>query len=155
MDRRIGEGHQLIEHGELQFELDTVDHRFQRRFDFVIIDVFKGEEDHVHANDDQINPDQLHHDAAGAPVIDWPQKLDGRVDVDARDDEFLDTEGGHLDPLHHIEHADPSAGSIGVRVRIGAVRQDGGGNVEADGVHNDHDEDAAQHFVLSNHQVQA
>ncbi len=34
-DSRIGEGHELIEHGEFKLELDAVDHRLQCGFDLV------------------------------------------------------------------------------------------------------------------------
>ena len=151
VDGGVGEGHELVQDGELEFQLDAVDHRLQRRFDLVVPIVLERQQHDVHGDDGQVDPDQLHHHAARAAVVDGPQKLDGRVDVDAGDDELLDAEGRHLEALHDVEGVD-ERGGVG---RIGAVREDGGGDVEADGVHDDHDEDAAEDFVLAHHQMQA
>ena len=133
-DAGVGEGHELVEHGELEFELDAVDHRFQRRFDLVPVGVHHGQQDEVHGDDDQVDPDQLRHDFSRLAVVDGPQQLDGRVHVDGRDDELLHAESGHLKLLDDDEAMDEGLGFI----RIGAVGQNGGGDVKTDRVHDDH-----------------
>ena len=37
IDRRIGQGHELVEHSEFKLQLYAVYHRFQRSLDFVDI----------------------------------------------------------------------------------------------------------------------
>lgn len=102
-DALVGQGHELVEDGELELEFDAVHHRLQRRFDLVPVVVFHGEQDQVHGDDDQIDPDQLRHHLSRFPVVDRSQESDGRGDVDARDDELLHTERRHLQLLHHVE----------------------------------------------------
>ena len=41
-DCRIGEGHELVKYGELELQLDAIDHRLQRGFDLVDIRVLHG-----------------------------------------------------------------------------------------------------------------
>ena len=106
MDGSVGERHQLIEHRELELEFDAVDHGLQGGFDFVIPVVFETEQDHVHGNDGQIDPDQLYHDSACSAMIDRSEQFDGRIHIYARDDKFLEGKSRHLDPLHRIEGVD-------------------------------------------------
>ena len=48
---RVGKGHELVEHGEFELQLDTVNHSLQCGFDLVDIGVFHGKQAHVHADD--------------------------------------------------------------------------------------------------------
>lgn len=43
VDGGVGEGHELIENGEFELQLDAVNHRFQGGFDRVVAFVFHGE----------------------------------------------------------------------------------------------------------------
>ena len=52
IDRRVGEGHELVEHGEFELQLDTVDHRLQGGFDLIDVRVFHGKQADVHPDDD-------------------------------------------------------------------------------------------------------
>ena len=52
IDRRVGEGHELVEYGEFKLQLDAVDHCLQGGFDLVDVGVLHGEQANVHANDD-------------------------------------------------------------------------------------------------------
>lgn len=147
---RVGEGHELVEDGELEFELDAVDHRLQRRLDLVPVVVLHRQQDEVHGDDDHVDPDQLRHHLPGLAVVDRSQQLDGGVDVDGGDDKLLDAESGHLQPLHHVEGVGEGVRVVGV----GAVGQDGGGDVEADGVPDDHGQHQPERPLIADHQVQ-
>lgn len=148
-DGRVRERHELVEHGELQFQLDAVHHRFQSRFNLVEAGILHPKEHDVHGNDDGINPYQLHHHLSRPAMINRPQQLDGRVDVDARYDKLLDAERSHLQPFDPVE---------GIQVpfvvgRIGPVGEDRRRNMEDDGINDDHSQNAPKHFLFSNHQV--
>ncbi len=147
----VGEGHELVEDGELELELDAVDHWLQRRLDLVAVVVLHGQQDEVHGDDDDVDPDQLRHHLPGLAVVDGSQQLDGGVDVDGGDGELLDAESGHLQLLEDVEGAGEGVGVVGV----GAVGQDGGGDVEADGVDDDHGQHEPEGPLLTHHQVQA
>lgn len=82
-------------------------------------------------------------------MVDGTKKADGGVNVDAGDDEFLYTERRHLNALHRVERTDVSYISCGVL----AVRQYGSWYVEAESVHYDHGQDAAEDNPFSHDQV--
>ena len=68
-----GEVHELIEHGELEFELDGVDHRLHRCFADVIVGVLEPYEDDVHAQTDGVDDNELDHDFPGVGMVDGSQ----------------------------------------------------------------------------------
>ena len=100
---RVGEGHELVQDGEFKLQLDAVNHRLQGGFDQVDVRVLHGKEANVHRNDDQIYPYELCHDLSCSTVIDRLEESDGRVHVNAGNDEFLQREGGHLQLLDPVE----------------------------------------------------
>ena len=95
-DSGVGEGHELVQDGELKLQLDAVDHRLQGGFDLVDIRVLHGKEANVHPDDDQIYPYELCHDFSCSTMIDRLEESDGRVHVNAGNDEFLERERSHL-----------------------------------------------------------
>lgn len=103
VDGGIGQSHELVQYGEFKLQLDTVDHSFECRLDIVQIRVFNGEKANIHENDDQIDPDELGHDLPCPTVIDRSEQTNSSPHIDARDDEFLKTEGSHLKFLDHVK----------------------------------------------------
>ena len=70
VDGRIRKSHELVQNSEFQLQLDAVNHGLESRFDVVNVGVLHCQEAHVHSNNDQIDPDQLHHDFTGPSVVD-------------------------------------------------------------------------------------
>lgn len=73
-------------------------------------------------------------------MVDGTKKPDGGVNIDARDDEFLNTERRHLYALHSVESIDKARVARGIL----AVRQYGGWYMEAERIHYDHVQDGAK-----------
>lgn len=149
---RVGEGHQLIEHSKLKLQLDAVHHCFQGGFDLIYVGVLHGQQTDIHANDDEIDPDQLCHYFTSSAVIHWSEEPDGRPNIYSGDYEFLYAEGSHLKLFHHIESRRKSF--RGRRARIGSVGKDSRGYVETDRVDDDHSEDATQYPLLPHDKMQ-
>lgn len=150
----VDEVDEFTEDGELELEFDAVDDALEHGFHDVLVHVLDDEQAEVHDDDDEVDSDELVHDLALAAVRIEAQHADGFPDVEGGDDEFLYTEAGHLDLLHHVVAADVGRGVDGAG-HVGAVGQHGGGNVEDDGIDEDHGEDAAQDAWVAHDQVQA
>ena len=147
----FGKADELVVDGEFEFEFDGVDEGFHARFGDVVVAEFEPDEDHVHADAEEVDGEQLQHGFADAHVVDRAEELDGGEDVDAADDGFLDAEAHQLDALHHVEAADPAVGGGGV----GAVDEDKGGRVEAEAVDDDGDEDCSEEDLVADDEIEA
>lgn len=143
---------EFTEDGEFEFELDAVDDTLDHGFEDVEVAVFDDEEGQVQSDDDQIDGDELVHDFAFSAVGIETEHADGFPDVEDREDEFLQAEAGHLDLFHDAVAVD-EYGWVGGEV--GAVGQDGGGDMQKEGVHDNHGEDAAEDFGVREDEVQS
>ena len=148
---RIGKRHQLVEYGKFELQLDTINHGLERGFDFVIPSVFHDQQDDVHTDDDAVDPNQLHHYVSRSAMVDRLEQFESRPNVDTRNDELLDAKGRHLQPLDGVE----CGRVLFRRVRVRAIGEDGRGNMEADGVHDDHDQYRSKDLVVPHHQMQS
>ena len=146
----LDETDELVEHGELELQLEGVEHGLDGRLAHVFVRVFQADQNDVHADAEGVDKDQLPHHPAGHAVRERFQDPDRGPEVDGGDDEFLDAESGQLDPFHHVEHAAP-------RRRIGRIAADGEDDrryVQRKYVENDHPEDISCDPVVANHQVE-
>lgn len=153
VDGRIGQGHELVQHSKLELQSDAVDHGFQGGLDIIPVGVFHRQQRNVHGNDDKIDPDELHHHFSGSTMVDGSQEFEGGIDIDTRDDEFLDAKGRHLQALDHF--IGDGIFVVEVGTGVGAIGEHGGGNVEAEGIDDDHGQNATQNLLLTHHEVQA
>lgn len=138
----VDEVDEFPEDGELELELDAVDDALEHGLHDVEVDVFDDEEADVHSDDDHVDSNELIHDFTISSVGIEAEHLGRFPDVEGGDDELLQTEAGHLDLLHDVVAVDE--GDAGRCGEVGAVCQDGGGDVEDNGVDDDHGEDASQ-----------
>lgn len=112
--------------GEFELEFDAVDDGFDHGFEDVEVAVFDDEKSQIQSDDDQVDGDELVHDFAFAAVGIEEEHADGFPDVEDGEDEFLQTEAGHLDLFHDVVAGDED-GWVGGEV--GAVGEHGGGDV--------------------------
>lgn len=82
-------------------------------------------------------------------MVNGTKKPDGGVNVDAGDDEFLNTKRSHLDALHFFERLNVAQ----VRCGVLAVRQHSSWYMEADSIHDDHCQDTAKDHPFPYDQV--
>lgn len=157
-DRRLGlpgvsshDVDQFTEHGNLQLQLDAVDHPFQGRLDDVQIQKLHHEEADVHYDDQQVDAEELIHDLAAACFWTDLEQPDRLADVDSRENELLQAEAGHLDLLHHVIADDKAV--VGT-IKIRSVGDDGGRDVEADSIHDDHVLHSLEDFLIPGDQMQ-
>lgn len=149
VDGRVSKRHELVQYGELELQFDAVKHGFRGGFDIIVLGILHGQEADIHGDDDEIDPDQQHHHLSRAAIVRGPQQFQGRVHIYAGDDKLLYAEGGHLQTFHRVERADESF----VVGRIGGVGENGGGDMEAECVDNDHGEDASEDFLFAHDEV--
>ena len=83
-------------------------------------------------------------------MVDRLEESDGRVNVHARYDELLRTEGGHLEFLDHVERVYV----FGILRRIRSVREYGGRDMKANGVDDDHGEDSTEYLLFPHHEME-
>ena len=94
---------QLIENGKFEPELDTVESTFECDLNIVEVGILGSEESDVHQNHQNVDINQVSHDSSKAFLLkglSWFEYLSCCVDVEARDDEFLDAESRDLDLFH-------------------------------------------------------
>ena len=143
--RGVRQRHKLVEYGEFQLQFDAVDHGLEGRFNLVIIGVLHDEQEYIHGDNDDVDPNELHQRLASPSMIYGPQKLNGGVHIDARYDKFLDAEACHLNPLHDVESMNKGGVDLIRSITdIGTVRQHGRWDMQTHGVHDDHDQDRPQ-----------
>ncbi|KPM35284.1 hypothetical protein AK830_g11277 [Neonectria ditissima] len=142
-----------VEHGEFELQLHRVDDHLDALLPDKVALVFEGKERNVHADDEDVDPAQVPHEAALAPQR-GPEDVDGFPNVQPRDDELLETETRHLHPLHDVVRMLEAAPARARRVD-GPVVHHGDGRVPDDAVEDDHAEHAAQDGGVVEHQVQA
>lgn len=152
-DAAADEDDKLAEDGELKLELDAVDDSLDHGLHDVLVFELDGQQGDVHGDDDEVDDDELVHDLALAFVRVESQHARGLPDIETRKDELLDAEAGHLDLLHDVV-AGGVVGAPRFRSHVGAVGQNGGGEVEDDGVNHDHGEDGAENAPGGHNQVQ-
>lgn len=148
---------QLAEDDEFQLQLDAVDDTFQDRLDDVQVRELDAQQGDVHGYDDDVDREQLVHVLPRVVLQRRPQKADGHIDVQSRQDRFLYTntqpsvwinwgrrkkkrilflqKPNHLDLLVDIVASDKL---LKMDVSIAPKSQDGGGKVQDDGVDDDH-----------------
>lgn len=113
--------HQLIQHHELEAQLQTVDGGLEDGLDGEEVCVFGGEEGHVEGDDGDVDPDEVVEDGAGFGFLEDFSRLEdlaGFPEVEARDDGFLDGEAGHLDFLVDFVDGEPVGGGGNGRVGL-------------------------------------
>ena len=147
---RVRQAHELVEHGELELQLDGVQHGLEGRFADVVVRVFEPHQDGVHGEADAVDDDELDHDRAGARVVDGPEQADRVHDVDGADGELLDAEHRQLDPLHDVEDRRPLLPGAAVA----ADREHDRRRVQEDPVSDDHGEHQPQRSLSPYHQMQ-
>lgn len=143
--------HELVEDDELDGELDGIGERLGASLVDPLATVDLADEGDVERDAKDVEVDQELLGLTGFGWIAGEQHFQRGADVDDGDDEFLEGEDDELDALIHIIHGQEHAG---IR-SIAAKGEDGGRDLEDAEVDNDHDEDNAQHPVITYNQMQA
>lgn len=94
------------------------------------------------------------HDVAVSTL--WPeaQKFHRLDDVEHRNNALLDAEPGHLDLLHDVVAPDEHCRAVEIP-DVGPVREDRRGDVEDDGIYDDHVEDSTQDLLVPEDEMEA
>ena len=150
IESSLNEANQLIEDGEFELELDGVKHGFDGRLINISIGVFQTDQDDVHANTYRIDENQLPHDSACHAMRDRLQYSSCCPEVDCGDYALLKAETRELNSFHDVEHPSPSTGVW----RIAAYGEDNGGNMESQGVEDDHPENVTHDPRVTDNEMQ-
>lgn len=136
--------HQLAENGELQLELDRVEDGFRRRFQDIQRRALESQKPEVHDDDEDVDRHQLVHEPSGVLLDGDAEDAHRLDDVDGREDDLLQEEATHLHLFHDVVAAHKG---VGVGVAVGPEGEDGRGNVQDDGVEDDHPLGPSQDLV--------
>ena len=66
----FGQTHKLVENSKFEFELDSIDHRFDSGFSHIVVCKFEANQDDIHTNTYAIDTKELQHDFPSHTVID-------------------------------------------------------------------------------------
>ena len=97
-----GELDELVQDCKLELEFDAVCKAFDGLLQDVVVQEFDREEADVEDDDDDIDGEELPHQALGTLLVRRFDDVERFPDVQAAENELLEAEAYHLDPLDFV-----------------------------------------------------
>ena len=116
------DGHELVQDHELQLHFQDVAERLDGMADARLVEIDEDDGQHVEADGDDVDVDEVGHDAALSDAWVELKELGQGPDVDAADDALGDGEAELGDPIDYGLSEGKAGGAVGA---VGVVRLPG------------------------------